>query len=149
MDTLDSKTIIQIGLIVPDVEAAARHYAQVFGIPMPQIVGIADDAFAKTDYRGGSSSATGRAAFFDLGSLQVELIQPVGGPSTWADFLNEHGPGIHHFAVKTEDMAEAVNLFEKHGMPRVQSGGWDGGQYAYIDSVRQLGTMIELLHFDR
>lgn len=111
MDTLDSKTIVQIGLIVPDVEAAARHYAQVFGIPMPQIVPIADDAFARTDYRGGASSATGRAAFFDMGPLQVELIQPVGGPSTWADFLNEHGAGIHHFAIKTEDDVKSAIQF--------------------------------------
>jgi methylmalonyl-CoA/ethylmalonyl-CoA epimerase len=85
MNKLDSSTIVQIGIIVKDAEKTASAYAGVFGIPKPAIVPIADDAFARTNYHGEPSTAKGKAAFFDLGPVQMELIEPVGAPSTWEE----------------------------------------------------------------
>ncbi len=149
MDHLENNTIIQIGIVVRDVEDAATRYAQIFGVPKPQIVAIAADSFANTHYRGQPSNAWGKAAFFDMGAVQLELIEPVGAPSTWEEFLRLHGEGIHHIAVRVEQLEEAQAFLAARGMPVVQSGGWDGGRYAYIDSVKQLGAMLELLKFDR
>jgi catechol 2,3-dioxygenase-like lactoylglutathione lyase family enzyme len=149
MEKLDSNVVMQIGIIVKDAAATARHYAEVFGIPVPQVVEIANDSFARTVYRGKSSGATGRAAFFDLGPVQMELIEPVGAPSTWEEFLRTKGEGIHHIAFKVQEMPAAVEFLKNKGMECVQDGGWDGGQYAYIDSGAQLGTILELLHFDK
>ncbi len=148
MEKLDTQVIVQIGLIVKDAEKAAVHYAEVFGIPKPQVVPIAADAFAKTDFRGKPSDARGKAAFFDLGPVQMELIEPVGAPSTWEEFLRTKGEGIHHIAFRTQDLAGAREFLESQGMPTIQSGGWDGGQYAYVECTPQLGTILELLHFD-
>jgi catechol 2,3-dioxygenase-like lactoylglutathione lyase family enzyme len=148
MNKLDSATVVQIGMIVKDVEKTASHYAEVFGIPKPAVVPIADDSFAKTDYRGHPSTAKGKAAFFDLGPVQMELIEPVGAPSTWEEFLRTKGEGIHHIAFKTMDMDTARKFLASKGMEAVQHGGWNGGQYAYVDCSKQLGTILELLHFD-
>lgn len=148
MNKLDSTTVVQIGIIVKDAEKTASHYAEVFGIPKPAVVPIADDSFANTNYRGQSSTAKGKAAFFDLGPVQMELIEPVGAPSTWEEFLRTKGEGIHHIAFKTTDMDAARKFLASKGMETVQSGAWDGGQYAYIESTKQLGTILELLHFD-
>ncbi len=148
MNHLENNAIVQVGIIVRDVERAAAHYAEVFGLPKPEIVLIAADSFAQTVYRGQPSTAHGRAAFFDMGPIQMELIEPIGAPSTWEEFLRTHGEGIHHIAVRVERFEEAKALLQARGMPVVQSGGWDGGRYAYIDSVSQLGTILELLHFD-
>ncbi len=149
MNKLDSDTVVQIGIIVKDVHASARHYADVFGIPVPEVVPIAADAFANTQYLGKASTASGKGAFFHLGPVEIELIEPVGEPSTWADFLQTHGEGIHHIAFKTEDMGAARSFLDSKGMETIQDGGWDGGQYAYIESTKQLGTVLELLHFDQ
>jgi methylmalonyl-CoA/ethylmalonyl-CoA epimerase len=149
MNKLDSNTVIQIGLIVKDVEKTSSHYAEVFGIPKPEVVPIADDAFAKTDYRGRPSTAKGKAAFFNLGPVEMELIEPVGSPSTWEEFLRTHGEGVHHIAFKTVEMEPARKFLASKGMETVQQGGWDGGQYAYVDGTEQLGTILELLHFDK
>ena len=89
-----------------------------------------------------------KAAFFDLGPVQMELIEPVGTPSTWEEFLRTHGEGIHHIAFKTMDMEATRKFLASKGMETVQHGGWDGGQYAYVDCSKQLGTILELLHFD-
>ena len=149
MEKLDSNVVMQIGIIVKDAAKTARHYAEVFGIPVPAVVEIANDSFANTIYRGKPSGATGKAAFFDLGPVQMELIEPIGGPSTWEEFLRTKGEGIHHIAFKVQEMPAAVAFLKSKGMECVQDGGWDGGQYAYIDSSAQLGTILELLHFDK
>jgi len=148
MNHLETHALVQIGIIVRDVKSAATHYAEVFGLPKPEIVQIAADAFAHTVYRGQPSTAHAKAAFLDMGPVQLELIEPVGAPSTWEEFLRTRGEGIHHIAVRVERFEEAKALLAARGMPVVQSGGWDGGRYAYIDSVPQLGTILELLHFD-
>jgi catechol 2,3-dioxygenase-like lactoylglutathione lyase family enzyme len=149
MNNLDSTTVVQIGIIVKDVEETASAYAEVFGIPKPEIVPIAGDSFANTNYRGGPSTAQGKGAFFDLGPVQMELIEPVGAPSTWEEFLRTHGQGIHHIAFKTRDMGETCNFLASKGMETIQQGGWDGGQYAYVDCSKQLGLILELLHNDQ
>lgn len=146
MKQLDSSNVVQIGLIVKDAEKTARAYAEVFGIPVPKVVMIADDSFAKTDYHGQPSTAKGKAAFFDLGPVQLELIEPIGAPSTWEEFLRTHGEGLHHIAIRTEDMAGARAFLASRGMDTIQHGGWDGGQYAYVDCSKQLGMILELLH---
>ena len=148
MNELDSTTVVQIGIIVKDAEKTASRYAEVFGIPKPAVVPIADDSFANTNYRGQASTAKGKAAFFDLGPVQMELIEPVSAPSTWEEFLRTHGEGIHHIAFKTQDMDAARKFLASKGMETIQHGGWDGGQYAYIESTKQLGTILELLHSD-
>jgi len=149
MKKLDTPSVVQIGLIVRDAEKTASAYAEVFGIPKPEVVMIADDSFAKTDFRGKASTAKGKAAFFDLGPVQMELIEPIGAPSTWEEFLRMHGEGIHHIAFRTGDMGAARDFLASKGMETIQHGGWDGGQYAYVDCAKQLGTILELLHNDK
>ena len=149
MNKLDSTVVVQIGVIVKDVEKTACHYAEVFGIPMPEIVPIADDAFAATRYHGQPSPARAKGAFFHLGPVEMELIEPVGAPSTWNDFLRSNGQGIHHIAFKTGDMDLAQRNLASLGMDTIQQRGWDGGQYPYMESSAQLGTILELLHFDK
>jgi methylmalonyl-CoA/ethylmalonyl-CoA epimerase len=149
MNKLDSNTVVQIGIIVKDVEKTASAYAVVFGIPKPEVVPIASDAFAKTSYHGRPSTARGKAAFFDLGPVQMELIEPVGAPSTWEEFLRTHGEGIHHIAFKTQDMGAAREFLASQGLETIQQGGWDGGQYAYVDCSNSLGLILELLHDDK
>ncbi len=149
MDKLDTPVVVQIGLIVKDAQKAAKQYAEVFGIPVPEVVPLAADSFADTRFRGEASTAQGKGAFFKLGPVEMELIEPVGGPSTWAEFLETHGEGLHHIAFKTEDMGAAQKFLASKGLETIQTGGWDGGQYAYVDGMDQLGTILELLHFDK
>jgi methylmalonyl-CoA/ethylmalonyl-CoA epimerase len=53
-------------------------------------------------YRGESTTGYGKSAFFDMDSVHIEIIEPVGRPSIWDEFLRTRGVAIHHFAVKTE-----------------------------------------------
>ena len=80
-----------------------------------------------------------------MDNLQIELIQPLGGKSTWQEFLDTKGEGIHHVAFAVKDINRIEKLFDSEGMPTVQLGGWDGGAYSYIEASKQLGCVLELL----
>ena len=80
-----------------------------------------------------------------MDNLQIELIQPLGGKSTWQDYLNTYGEGIHHIAFEVKGIDGVEKRFELQGNPTVQRGGWDGGAYSYVDASKDLGCMLELL----
>jgi catechol 2,3-dioxygenase-like lactoylglutathione lyase family enzyme len=148
VEALGSNVIVQVGLIVRDVEETTKAYADVFGVDVPQWFLTDPEDVAHTRYRGEPTTARAKLAFFDMGSIQIELIEPVGGPSTWQEYLDAHGEGVHHIAFQIKGMAEQVAYLESKGMPLVQRGDYTGGRYAYIDSAPQLKTILELLEND-
>ena len=79
---LGTKLITQIGILVHDIEATSQAYAQFFGVEKPQYSITDDVEKAQTQYRGKRSAARAKLAFFDMGSLQLELIEPDHNPST-------------------------------------------------------------------
>jgi methylmalonyl-CoA/ethylmalonyl-CoA epimerase len=147
-EALGSSVICQVGLIVRDIEKSARAYADLFGMDVPAWFLTDTEEKAHTRYRGQPTGARAKLAFFQLGSLSLELIQPVGGPSTWQEFLDAHGEGVHHIAFQIKGMDDQIALLERKGMPLVQRGDYTGGRYAYIDAVPQLAVVLELLEND-
>ncbi|WP_337099775.1 VOC family protein [Paenibacillus sp. YIM B09110] len=145
---LGNRTITQIGLLVHDIEATSKAYAQFFGVEKPDWFWTDTVDKAQTEYNGESSVARAKLAFFDMGALQLELIEPDEHPSTWRDHLNAHGEGPHHIAFAVEGMKEKVALMEKNGMSLVQKGEYTGGRYAYMDTFKSLKVMLELLEND-
>jgi catechol 2,3-dioxygenase-like lactoylglutathione lyase family enzyme len=142
---ITSKTITQVALVVKDIDKARNAWAQMLGVKAPE-VSIAESHFSRpTLYRGNPSDAKAKLAFFAMDNLQIELIQPLGGNSTWQEFLDTHGEGIHHIAFAVKDIDGMEKKFELQGMPTVQRGGWDGGAYSYIDASKDLGCILELL----
>ena len=146
--TLGNNIVIQVGIIVRDIETKARSWSEILGLPMPDI--IITDAVdkAQTEYNGQPTTARARLAFFHMGQLDVELIEPVDGPSTWKDHLDQHGDSIHHIAFKIKGMQEKTAYLDSQGVSLIQRGEYAGGRYAYCDGVAQLGTILELLEND-
>lgn len=139
------QNLCQIAIVVRDIEAAAQAYAKLFGVPKPNIV-ITDTADkAHTRYHGQPTQARAKLAFFQTGPVALELIEPIGGPSTWREVLDKHGPCIHHIAFRVENMDRAVEALEACGIPTVQRGDFTGGCYTYCDGGETLGAMLELL----
>jgi catechol 2,3-dioxygenase-like lactoylglutathione lyase family enzyme len=144
---LHPERLCQVGLVVHDVEATARKYAEAFGFPMPPIIETPGYAKARTTVEGEPSEATAKLAFFQTGQLVIELIQPDATPSVWRDYLETNGEGVHHIAFRVKDTKATETALAAEGMPVMQQGLFvDGsGMYTYVDSAEQLGVMIELL----
>lgn len=139
----------QIGILVHDIEKASQAFADFLGVEKPpwSMTDTVDQA--RTEYRGQRTAARAKLAFFDLGSIQLELIEPDQGPSTWRESLDRHGEGPHHIAFEVERMKEKIAGFEGKKMPLLQRGEYTGGRYAYIDTLKDLKVIIELLENDK
>lgn len=144
-DGIGTNVICQIGLIVRDVEKVSKAYAEVFKLPVPGIITTDPVEKAHTKYRGQPSDARAKLAFFNFGSLSIELIQPLGGKSTWQEFLDAHGEGVHHIAFNVKGTDQVVACLEGQGMKMVQRGDYTGGCYTYIESQDKLKVILELL----
>ncbi|MCL6443608.1 MAG: VOC family protein [Alicyclobacillus sp.] len=145
---LGTNVIAQIGIIVRDIEHTSQVYADFFGVEKPKWILTDGYDKAHTEYHGEPTEAKAKLAFFHMGSLDIELIEPVGGPSTWQEFLDTHGEGVHHIAFVIKDMQGKVQAMQNLGMPMVQRGDYTGGRYAYVDALDPLKVIIELLEND-
>ena len=69
------------------------------------------------------------------GDLQLELIQPVAGPSIHREFLDAHGPGLHHVCFAVDDVEAACAAAEAAGVPVLMRGSMMDGEieFAYVD----------------
>jgi methylmalonyl-CoA/ethylmalonyl-CoA epimerase len=146
---LGTNVVMQVGIVVRDIEARARDWSRILGLPRPEIITTAPVEIAHTEYQGQPTPARAKLAFFRMGQVAVELIEPLGAPSTWQDQLDAHGDSIHHIAFQIEGMAEKLTYLASNGMPLMQRGDYTGGRYAYVDGAAQLGLVLELLENDR
>jgi len=82
------------------------------------------------------------------GETQIELVQPLDAESTVAKFLETRGEGIHHFAVRVEDIEAALTDMKKNGValidekPRV---GAEGKRVAFVHPKSTRGVLLELV----
>lgn len=142
---LGTDRMVQVGIVVADVEAAARAWSQLLGQPMPEIRITDEFDFAQTTYEGAPSRARARMAFLNVGQLDIELLEPVGEPSTWKDQLQRHGSSLHHIAFDIAGMDEKRAYLDGEGIRLIQRGEFVGGRYAYFDTQARLGAILELL----
>ena len=145
---IGTKLVAQVGFIVKDVEETKKKWAEFLGVDVPETQPIGDYEVTGTQFQGEPApNAYCWMAFFDVGpGLQLELIQPIEEPSTWRNYLDEKGEGIHHVAFQVEDSKTAVVNMEAAGMTLVQRGvyGDGSGEYNYFDAP-DLKCVVELL----
>jgi catechol 2,3-dioxygenase-like lactoylglutathione lyase family enzyme len=147
---LGSTTLAQVAIVVRDIEASSRRYAEILGVPQPKIITTAPGSDVNMTYRGAPSDAQAKLAFFSLGQVQLELIEPLGGKSTWQEALDHHGESVHHLAFWVEGMQRSVDFLATHDIPMIQRGDMgENGQYAYFDAEKPLGVVLELLERNR
>ncbi len=139
MAALETNQIMQIGIVVRDIEKTARKYAEIFGMEMPNI----RPAFPNIVYRGTKPQVTARLCSFTMGNISLELIQPGEEDTSWKEYLDEHGEGVHHIGLMVEDLDKAYGVFAEHGIERRQYGGAGWGSYTIMDS-KELGVLFNV-----
>jgi methylmalonyl-CoA/ethylmalonyl-CoA epimerase len=147
-NVLGTNFVTQIGLVVRDIKKTAQTFADFFGMDVPEIKITQPVEQSFTQYHGEPSAAQAKLAFFNMGSLQLELIEPNDHPSTWREHLDQHGEGVHHIAFVVNDMKEKLNTLSGLNIPVIQKGEYKNGRYAYVDSTGPLKVILELLEND-
>jgi len=87
-------------------------------------------------------------AMLPAGEPRVELLEPTGPASPVAKFLEKRGPGIHHVAVRVDDIRAALARLKSEGArlideePRVGAGGC---LVAFVHPAASGGVLLELV----
>jgi len=141
--------IAQVAIIVENLEEAVENYWKLFGIDNWHFYTYGKPLVEKMTYHGKPTEYKMRVALSYLGPMRIELIEPMEGDTVYADFVEEHGYGVHHFGVLVGNMEEALAEAEAAGLVMTMDGagfGRDGdGHYAYLDTGDKLGVTIELI----
>ncbi len=89
-----------------------------------------------------------RVVMLPVGEARVELLEPMGEDSPIAKFLEKRGPGIHHIAVRVDDIRETLARLKAKGarliddVPRTGAGDC---LVAFIHPSSANGVLLELV----
>src|SRR4051812_19631135 len=56
-----------------------------------------------------------RVAMLPVGESRVELLEPTSEDSPIAKFLEKRGPGIHHIAIRVDDISKTLARLKEQG----------------------------------
>jgi 4-hydroxyphenylpyruvate dioxygenase-like putative hemolysin len=139
--------INQIAIVVRDIDAAIEYYGAAFGWGPFHVVEVAMDS----SYRGETSKVGLKLAFTLLKhlDLEIELAQPLSGNSPYSEHLREHGEGILHLRIATENIEDTLRHLGSLGIEQTFTTVQDGLLInTHVDSQQQHGVKIELIRTD-
>ena len=142
-------SVDQVAVVVRDLDASMKRYVEEFGIGPWRVYAFSPDWIRQMTFRGREQGYTMKLALAQLGDVMYELIEPVEGPSSYEEFLKEHGEGLHHLGYFVEDIDETTRRMESAGYKLLQSGRGIGtkgdGGYAYFETEDALGHIVEAI----
>jgi len=146
VEAFAGRPIFQIAFVVGDFEQALERYSAALGAAPWRCWTFGADDHDHTEYRGRPTSFSSRLAL-NNSSPQLELIQPLTGPSSHHDWLERRGEGPHHLGIIVDSVRETIAQMARAGYPVVHSGAGIGprhdGAWAYFDTTDALGLMLE------
>lgn len=125
--------IDHVGIAVESIDDKMRLYRDVLGL----------------EYEGTETveSQGVKVAFFQLGESHLELLEPVAEDSPVADFLEEHGEGIHHLAAGCEEIETAREAAREGGLKLLSDEPLEGARDKVVSFVHPKDTGGVLLEF--
>ena len=140
---------IEIAVVTPD-HRRTMEILSCLGIGPWQVYTFSPENTTNQTYRGKPSPFSLKVCFAKMGSLVWEIIEPICGPTIFAEFLERHGEGIHHIAYDCNHIPMELRIkeFARRGFPLVQSGSWMGrNHFAFFETEDAATTCIETYVF--
>ena len=137
---------IQINIIVRDIEKAARAWGELLGIDPPEIRINHLEGGPNYTYRGEPVTCDLKVAEIPMNGFVIELHEPVGGPSSFQEFLDKHGNGVHHLGFEVGDRRDEVirELSEAGYDTNRTLGIYPGSSWTIVDSEDVLGVNLNI-----
>jgi len=123
-----------IGIAVEDLDAAIATYAALFG--------------ATVEHRERVEEQGVEAASLHVGASRIELLQPLGPETPVGKFLAKRGPGMHHVAFETEDVAAELARLKADGAQVIDEEprrGMFGLEVAFVHPEATGGVLAEFV----
>jgi len=124
-----------VGVAVKNLDEAIALYRDVLGFRL-------EDVHILTERKV-------RVAFLSTGGeTNIELLEPIGGDSSVAKFLESRGEGIQHVAVRVKDIEAVLAELKRKGVTLVDDkprAGAEGTKIAFVHPKSTKGVLLELV----
>ncbi|MDP4090488.1 MAG: VOC family protein [Bacillota bacterium] len=138
---------IQIALVVSDMDKALDAWCTLFNVSRPEVRITEALPNPGETYRGQTACYGLKLAVIDCRDrgFMIELHEPDENPSTFREFLDKHGNGVHHIGFQVGEARDNV-IRELEGLGYVMRnmGIYPGGSWTIVDSEDSLGVNLNI-----
>jgi methylmalonyl-CoA/ethylmalonyl-CoA epimerase len=123
-----------IGFVVRDLDEAVAFYSHIFDISEWEQIAMPERHM--------------HAAVTRVGDMLLELIAPTSDEASFAKFLRERGPGMHHVGYRVDDITAALAQARQRGVQlidEVARPGMHNTLVAFLHPKSTQGVLIELV----
>jgi methylmalonyl-CoA/ethylmalonyl-CoA epimerase len=126
--------IEHIGIATHKIEDALVFWRDALGLRVVETEEVAEQGV--------------RVAMLPVGEPRIELLEPTSDASPIAKFLAKRGAGIHHIAVRVDDIRATLQRLREQGArlidetPRIGAGGC---LVAFVHPAAAGGVLLELV----
>jgi len=125
--------IDHVGIAVRSLEVAVKAY-EALGLKVSSTDTVASEAV--------------KVAFLPIGDTRLELLEPIAPESSIAKSIEKRGEGVHHIALRVENIEESMRLAKEKGLQLVNETpriGAHGRKIAFIHPKSTGGILLELV----
>ena len=121
-----------MAIVVPDTAEALKVWRDRLGFPVlySEVV------------NGGAVKLT----HLDLGNTHLQLVEPLLPEHPLRAWLDRHGPGLHHFCLKVDDVGAAHTHLPAQGLPVAAAihQGTQGKRALFLDPSATQQVQVEV-----
>lgn len=127
------KKIDHLGVAVRSLDEAIPLYEKAFGL--------------KCEKREAVASQKVKTAFFSVGEVHIELLEPTDPESPIAKFIEKNGEGIHHVAFGTDDISGQLAQAKGAGVRLIHEEPFEGAANKLVAFLHPKSTRGVLTEF--
>ena len=122
-----------VGIAVGELAASLQFLRDVIGLHVEESEEVASQRV--------------RAHFLPVGAAKLELLEATAPDSAIGRYIERRGPGLHHIALRVDDIEAALALLKAKGVRLVDESprpGAEGALVAFIHPSAVHGVLVEL-----
>ena len=126
--------IDHIGIATRGIQDAMSFYRDALGLDIGETEEVAEQMV--------------RVAMLPIGESRIELLEATSADSPISRFLEKRGPGIHHIAVRVDDIRVALANLKQNGARLIDEEprrGAGGCLVAFVHPSSTGGVLLELV----
>ena len=126
--------IDHIGIATGGINEAATFYREALGLEVAETEEVPDQKV--------------RVAMLPIGESRIELLEATSEDSPISRFIEKRGPGIHHVAIRVDDIYAALAQLRDKGARLIDEEprkGASGCLVAFVHPSSAGGVLIELI----
>jgi methylmalonyl-CoA/ethylmalonyl-CoA epimerase len=126
--------IDHIGIATRGIDETARFWREALDLEIAEAEVIATQKV--------------RVAMLAIGESRLELLEATSADSPISKFLEKRGPGIHHIAVRVDDIRGALAILKQYGARLIDEEprmGARGCLVAFVHPSSTGGVLLELV----